>query len=166
MHHAEHYPAILAFLRDVGLRVHEAALPADTFLPGIRLVDGGLVVDPERLAWPGDLLHEAGHLAVLPPDVRAIAHDDLVDETTVPHAGEPEAMAWAWAAAMAIGLPPDVLLHEGGYHARSRDILQMYAFGIYPGLRGLCEAGLAEAHGFTPVTGDAVYPAMRRWLRG
>ena len=165
MEHAGHYRPIVDFLRDTGLPVAEAALPGDTFLPGIAIRDGGLIVDPDRLQWPGDLLHEAGHLAVLPPALRAQASDDLADEQDVPHAGETEAMAWAWAAVHAIGLPPEVLMHEGGYHGQAAAVLQMYAVGIVPGLRGLCETGMTAARGFTPEPVDIQYPQMLRWLR-
>lgn len=165
MHDADRYPAIVDFLRDIGLPVVETALPGDTFLPGIAIRDGGLIVDQDRLRWPGDLLHEAGHLAVLPPALRARASDDLADEQDVPHAGETEAMAWAWAAVHAIGLPPEVLMHEGGYHGQAAAVLQMYAVGIVPGLRGLCESGMTAARGFTPDPIDIQYPQMLRWLR-
>lgn len=165
MHDADRYRAIVDFLRDIGLPIAEATLPDDTFLPGIVIRDGGLIIDPDRLQWPGDLLHEAGHLAVLPPALRARASDDLAEEQDVAHAGEQEAMAWAWAAVQAIGLPPDVLMHEGGYHGQSAAVLQMYAFGIVPGLRGLCETGMTAARGFTPDPGDVQYPRMLRWLR-
>lgn len=165
MANASDHARILDFLRGIGLSITEAALPGDTFLPGIVIRDGGLVVDPDRLQWPGDLLHEAGHLSVLPPALRALASDDLADENDIPHAGEQEAMAWAWAAAQAIGLPPEVLMHEGGYHGQSATVLQMYAVGIVPGLRGLCESGMTAARGFTPEPGDVQYPRMLRWLR-
>ena len=165
MHHAEHYRPILDFLAGIGIAVIETPLPPDSFLPGIVIRNGGLQVDPDRLQWPGDLLHEAGHLAVLPPVLRTRASDDLADEQDVPHAGETEAMAWAWAAVHAIGLPPEVLMHEGGYHGQSAAVLQMYAVGIIPGLRGLCETGMAAARGFTPEPGDVQYPQMLRWLR-
>lgn len=165
MEHAGHYQPIVDFLRGIRLPVAEAALPGDTFLPGIAIRDGGLIVDPDRLRWPGDLLHEAGHLAVLPPALRAQASDDLADEHDVPHAGETEAMAWAWAAVHAIGLPPEVLMHEGGYHGQAAAVLQMYAVGIVPGLRGLCESGMTAARGFTLEPVDIQYPQMLRWLR-
>ncbi len=165
MHHAAQYRAIVDFIAGIGLPIAEAALPDGTFLPGIAIRDGGLVVDPAKLAWPGDLLHEAGHLAVLPTALRPTAHDDLVDEADVEHAGELEAMAWAWAAVVELGLPPEVLIHDGGYNGKSRDLLQMYAFGVYPGLQGLCAAGLTAAPGFAPEPLPVRYPQMLRWLR-
>jgi hypothetical protein len=170
MHHAEHYRRIFDFIADLGLSIREASLPSDTFLPGLALRAGGLIVDPQALQWPGDLLHEAGHLAVLPPALRAQADDDLGKLDTVEHAGEAEALAWAYAASVALALPTPVLVHEGGYLGNARGLLQMYAFGVYPGLRGLCAAGMAVSTGF-PTPGVAAgaalphYPRMLRWLR-
>lgn len=165
MHHAEHYSAIFAFLSGIGLPIAEVTLAADTFLPGIALRAGGLVVDPEKLTWPGDLLHEAGHLAVLPAALRSDAHDDQLNQEEAEHAGELEAMAWAYAAAVQLSLPMEVLIHDGGYNGKSRDLLQMYTFGVYPGLRGLCASGMTAAQGFTPDCGPVQYPQMLRWLR-
>ncbi len=71
---------IFDFIARIWLPIAEASLPTTTFLPGIMIRDGGLVVDPSQLKWPGDLLHEAGHLAVLPPALRALANDDLAEE--------------------------------------------------------------------------------------
>ena len=164
------YRAIFDFIAKIGLDIREASLPDDTFLPGIVLREGGLLVDPQKLRWPGDLLHEAGHLAVLPADVRPQAHDDAPEVEGIAHAGELEAMAWAYAAAVELGLPMERLIHEGGYRGKSRELLQMYAFGVYPGLRGLCESGMTAAPGFASgaddVGDDIRYPRMRHWLRG
>lgn len=186
MHDSPLYRQIFDFIAGLGLPIAETTLTDATFLPGIAIRDGGLLVDPARLRWPADLLHEAGHLAVLPPSLRAQAHDDLPghdDGDGHDHAGEQEALAWAWAAAMHLGLPPDALIHEGGYRGKSRELLQMYAFGVYPGLRGLCALGMTSAPGFvTPEferpelersgaaasdthTQSIRYPQMHRWLR-
>jgi hypothetical protein len=165
MHDAQFYRPIVDFLVRVGIAVVEAPLPDGTFLPGIVLREGGLMVDPEKLLWPGDLLHEAGHLAVLPAAARAAVDDALSAASDTDHSGELEALAWAYAAAVELGLPPSVLIHEGGYLGKSRDLLQMYAFGIYPGLQGLCEIGMTAAPGFTPDCGDLRYPRMLKWLR-
>lgn len=160
--------AILRFLRAIGLSVDEASLPDDTFLPGVAIQRGTLVVDRARLRWPGDVLHEAGHLAVLPAALRGLADGDA-PEQGVADGGEAEAMAWAWAANSALGLPPDVLLHEGGYQGRAAALVGMHAVGIVPGLRGLCSAGLARAEGFPGPLQDrgdiAPYPHLHHWLR-
>ncbi|WP_290886240.1 hypothetical protein [Arenimonas sp.] len=156
---------ILAFLRGIGLPVREAAVDDEAFLPGIRIEGGGLVFDRARLRWPGDLLHEAGHLAVLPPARRAAVSDDLPGHDDVPHAGETEATAWAYAATVAIGLDPAVLFHEGGYHGKSASLVMTYAMGVYPGAHGLVQAGMTASGTTAAQRGEATYPAMQKWLR-
>jgi hypothetical protein len=165
MQHQEWFHPIVDFLRSVGIDVLEGVLPGTTFLPGIAIRSGRLLVDAERLIWPGDLLHEAGHLAVLPAADRQLADDDRPNPADAEAGGELEAMAWAYAASVAIGLPLDVLIHDGGYLGNAAGLRQMYEVGIVPGLRGLCDAGLTEAQGFTPNPGPVRYPAMLHWLR-
>jgi hypothetical protein len=62
---------IIAFLDGVGVPVGRGEVAETSFLPGVRVQAGGLVVDPARLICPGDLLREAGHIAVTPADRRA-----------------------------------------------------------------------------------------------
>src|SRR5882757_4897405 len=59
------------FVRGLGIDVRAAALPQKTFLPGLDIQHGAIVVDEQRLAHPGDILHEAGHIAVSEPAARA-----------------------------------------------------------------------------------------------
>jgi len=61
---------IMDWLRKIGLSVRVAVIEGESFLPGVTLEPGGLIVDPERLIYPGDLLHEAGHLATMLPAER------------------------------------------------------------------------------------------------
>lgn len=165
MQHASFFRPIIDFITRIGIPISEGTLPPATFLPGIALRAGGIVVDPDTLVWPGDLLHEAGHLAVLPAALRGQAQDDAPNAAEAEHSGELEAMAWAYAASIELTLPGEVLIHEGGYNGKAGDLLQMYAFGVYPGLKGLCEAGMTAAPGFTPDCGPVRYPQMIRWLR-
>lgn len=156
---------ILAFLQTVGIRVREAELGDDAFLPGVRVAGGGLLFDRARLRWPGDLLHEAGHLAVLPSARRGTMSDDLAGHDDVPHAGETEATAWAYAAIVAIGLDPAVLFHEGGYHGKSASLVTTYSMGVYPGAHGLVQAGMTASGTAAVQRGETTYPGMQRWLR-
>ena len=69
---------ITAFLREIGIPVEAASLAhGETFLPGIRLERGALLVDDAKLAYPGDLLHEAGHVAMTPPELRSHLSGDV-----------------------------------------------------------------------------------------
>ena len=63
---------IVDWLREIGLTVRLAPLGAETFLPGVTMEPGGILVDPEQLLYSGDLLHEAGHLAIMVPARRVL----------------------------------------------------------------------------------------------
>jgi hypothetical protein len=140
------------FLESVGLSVRCEEIAEPTFLPGIAVRHGVLTFDPERLLYPGDLLHEAGHLAVLSPSERAIAHGLVGDNGAL----EMSAIAWSWAAALEIGLEPSVVFHPDGYKGGSDSIMENFRAGQYFGVPMLEFFGL---------TGRGEYPAMRRWLR-
>lgn len=159
---------IVDFLRGIGIDVDEATVPDDAFLPGIRIVAGRLLVDHTRLRWPGDLLHEAGHIATMPAHLRATLHDALDDASAhddVAFAGEAEATAWAWAARVHLGLPPDVLFHAGGYRGTSARLIATYSLGVYPGAHGLAQAGMTCVGAAATAAGVPPYPHMQRWLR-
>lgn len=146
---------IVAFLEEIGIGVvFEENDAATGFLPGLRVDRGRLLVDTATLEWPGDLLHEAGHLALVP----AAKRPTTTDEVEVPGVDmgqvEPAAMLWSYAAAMQIGLEPQQVFHGGGYAGKAAGLLRTYGYGVYPGLPVLVQLGLA----------DASYPRMLRWL--
>lgn len=156
---------IVAFLRAIGLEVVLGPIERETFLPGLRVERGGLHVDPERLEWPGDLLHEAGHLALAPPDVRS----GLTGDVSVPGMSmrdlESAVKPWSYAAALHIGIDPAVVFHEGGYHGYSEGILRTFGFGVYPGAPLLEAAGLTATGARAAGLGVPPFPHMLRWLR-
>ncbi|GAA4043962.1 hypothetical protein GCM10022409_32560 [Hymenobacter glaciei] len=148
------------FLAGIGLEVAEADLSAaDTFVPGIFIDHGRLLIDPPRLLYPGDLLHEAGHLAVTPAAERTLLSGNIMDGKPDQHGVDGEeivAMLWSYAACQAIGLPPEIVFHPTGYRGSSHWILDNFRQGIYPGLPLLVWMGLTTTEGF---------PRMTRWLR-
>ncbi|MCX7033083.1 MAG: hypothetical protein NT046_03815 [Arenimonas sp.] len=162
---AEPTGPIVEFLRGIGLVVREGEVPDDTFLPGVRIASGALVFDPQRLTWPGDLLHEAGHLAMTPAAARGALCDDLAGQEADAHAGEAEATAWAYAAIVALGLDASVLFHPGGYHGQSESLIATFGMGVYPGCRGLSESGMTLTGAAAREQGVPPYPHMQRWLR-
>src|SRR6218665_1336524 len=90
---------ILAFLDEIGIPVSQGTTRADSFLPGIEIRDGGLVIDPAQHFYPGDLLHEAGHIACTDPANRPTLCNVESDPGE-----EMAAIAWSYAAARAIGI--------------------------------------------------------------
>lgn len=185
MIHAGALAPIETFLSRIGLPVMRAALSDDSFLPGVAVRQGGLVIDPDRLGSPGDVLHEAGHLAVTPSRLRArldgnidacaaalIADPDLkVTATEADQIArtEPQAIAWSYAAALAAGVSPECVFWSGGYggqHGGAPHLVMMQvAQGFFPGIQGLVRTGLCSA---PPPFGDpadlAPFPQMKAWL--
>jgi hypothetical protein len=153
--------AILAFLREVGLEPREGSVPEHGAVPGVRIEAGGLVVDRQRLRHPGDLLHEAGHLAVMPPERRPLVRGRLEPDP----AEEMMAIAWSYAAALHLGLDLAVLFHDEGYRGAGASLRENFAAGRFLGVPMLQWVGMsyeprqALAHGVAP------YPHMVRWLR-
>jgi hypothetical protein len=160
-----HVESIVAFLRQAGIAVHEGDVGETSFLPGLMVARGEITFDPARLTWPGDLLHEAGHIAVTPPARRCHLPESLDGHPIDADGGEVEATAWAYAASVALGLPPAVLFHDGGYHGQSAALVMTYAMGVYPGCRGLADAGMTLVGDQARRAGVPPYPHMVRWLR-
>lgn len=140
---------IVGFLREIGLSVEERALTGETFLPGVTIARGGIVYDPEALIYPGDLLHEAGHLAVVPSGERA----ELMANVGPDGGQEMAAIAWSYAACVYLGLPVDVLFHPDGYKGASGWLTEHFTGGGELGIPILKWRGLTES-----------YPTMTKWL--
>lgn len=150
---------ILNFFDEIGLPYHFTVLHGKTFLPGMKIHDGALLIDLEKLQHPGDLLHEAGHIAVTPKTAR----DNLAgDMKNAGHQGGDEmaAIAWSWAALKHLDLPPEIVFHAEGYRGGSASLIEAFTSGGgfgYPLLYAwsMCEK-IGQPDGF---------PTMRRWLR-
>lgn len=157
---------IAAFLEGVGIAVSAADLGGEeTFLPGIRLDAGTLVVDEARLEHPGDLLHEAGHIALVP----AVQRHLLTGEAAVPglDPGELEraAVPWSYAAALAAGVDPAEVFHPAGYRGHAAGLLATFSLGVYPAAALLEAMGLTATGPRAAALGVDPYPHMLRWLR-
>ncbi len=156
---------IVDFIASIGLEVRKETLADDTFLPGIRIVDGAIVVDEGRLAYPGDLLHEAAHLAVVPADIRAGLTDNVRESHPEQDSGEAESLAWSYAAALAAGIDPQVVFHPRGYKGRSAGLLMNFQMGVPIGVSPLAEVGMTASPARALEQGVAPFPHMSRWLR-
>lgn len=155
---------ILPFLAEIGIAVREEPLPPQTFVPGIRIDAGALVIDREKLSYPGDLLHEAGHIAVVPPAQRRALTDNLqTDDYQADLGNEIAAIAWSYAAARHIDLDPAIVFHPHGYRGASAAYLENFAAGRYVGVPLLNWFGMALER--DDGSGRAVYPRMIHWLR-
>ncbi|WP_144394759.1 hypothetical protein [Pleionea sediminis] len=157
--HNDTFDKILSFLKKVDIDFSLCSISETTFLPGMKIENGALLIDTERLEHSGDILHEAGHIAISTEEQRFSISGDAKD---FGHSASDEmaAIAWSWAAIVHINLPPDVVFHPDGYKGGSNSIINAFQNGHgfgYPMLYSwyMCELP-TQPNGF---------PKMLSWLR-
>lgn len=152
---------IVPFLESIGIPVLVEPVPADSLLPGATVRGDTLVFDPETLPYPGDLLHEAGHIAVSDPATRATQAE------VSSHPGEEmAAMAWSYAAAVALEIDPTHVFHTEGYHGGGKSYLESYTKGgVGIGVPMLQYFGMSAEPHQAEALGLPPFPTMARWLR-
>jgi hypothetical protein len=151
---------IIEFLTGIGLPIRLGNSGEHCFVPGIAVEAGALVIEPEKLLYPGDLLHEAGHLAMMDPVRRAATNGDAGGDG----GEEMGAIAWSYAAALHIEIDASVVFHSSGYRGASASILENFAAGRYIGVPMLQWKGLAVDDRRGRELGVEPYPHMLRWL--
>jgi hypothetical protein len=152
---------ITAFLDEIGLSVEPGNFTEDTFLPGIKIRNGKILINEAALSYPGDILHEAGHLAVVPAGERASLNDNVGGNG----GDEMAAIAWSWAAALHLSIPLEVVFHEGGYRGGSQAIIENFSVGQYFGVPILEWVGMTYDKARARELGVAPFPRMVKWLR-
>jgi hypothetical protein len=153
---------IVDFVTSIGLEVVKRPIDQKTFLPGLLLENGQIIVDCDRLLYPGDILHEAGHLAAYGPETRKTISDPLPEYMS--GGFEMMALAWSYAACVYLGLDPSVVFHSGGYKGEGDHLQQVFAGGSYIGLPMLQYRGLAYDKKIAAENNALPYPNMIRWL--
>ncbi|QJE73771.1 hypothetical protein HHL28_12305 [Aerophototrophica crusticola] len=190
MYHAEALPTMIDFLRGIGMAVEVGAEgAADGFLPGINIHGGVIHVDPETLVGSGDLLHEAGHIAIVPRRFWPRLNKDLHADMLAAFAAEPGptpdpaiaeatsndevmAQAWSYAAALAMGVSPESIFFPGSYrvgpYEGTHPMLAWLERGTHLGPLALARAGMAgypALFSFMGHNGLAPFPTMARWVQ-
>jgi len=152
---------IVAFLRAIGLEIQLAPVEEATTLPGIKVEQGVLIFDPAKLKFPGDLLHEAGHLAIKTPAERQQASSDMGSDP----AEEMMAIAWSYAAIMHLQLPAEVVFHPEGYRGGSQSLIENFSAGRFLAVPMLQWIGMTYDDKRAKEVGAVPYPRMIKWLR-
>src|SRR5215471_6667226 len=82
---------LTTFVRSVAIEVKACTIDWKTLFPGLEIDRGVVLIDEDRLIHPGNILHEAGHIAVHDPARRR-------DRPFQPGKGEElAALAWSYA---------------------------------------------------------------------
>jgi hypothetical protein len=158
---------IIDFVRGVGIELEERTINEQSFLPGILINNGKMYIDREKLLYPGDILHEAGHLAVMLPEYRAKAGNNVGEDKSQDTAQSEEmmAIAWSYAALVHLGLAPEVVFHADGYRGASPWFIERYTSGEYMALPLLQWTGMAYDGERAQQHNTLPYPYMQKWLR-
>ncbi len=158
---------IVAFINEIGIETKYIQIDEPTFLPGILINAGVIYIDTEKLLHPGDLLHEAGHVAVMTMEDRKKAIGNVGETKSQSEAGGEElaAIAWSYAALTHLELAPEIVFHPHGYKGASDWYIQQYTGGTHIALPYLQWLGLCYDEKQAAIQQTKPYPYMIKWLR-
>lgn len=178
-----HAEKVFGFVAGIGLPI-QIVHGAVGFIEHVLIADGGLHVDPR--ASPSAILHEAGHLAVMPAcyrhylngDVGEGVHRMFRDMDELEHApdsplmraalqaGDPEATAWAFAAGLSLGLPIELIILDHEYGGEGEAIRIALSAKSYLGIHGIAHAGFCVVRA-NPYSSHSLpaYPELSYWLQ-
>lgn len=157
---------IIHFLRSINIAVAFGEFPKEKeFLPGICICKTGLLINMATLKYPGDLLHEAGHIAVALPAKRTMFDGALSTGTDEDAGEEMMAIAWSYAAAIHLGIDPRIVFHSDGYKGGGDSIVDNFLAGRFIGVSLLQWVGLTYEPRNAAENNTAPYPHMIKWIR-
>ena len=156
---------ITAFLEEIGINTIEKELSNDTFLPGLALSNEGILIDFSKLLYPGDILHEAGHIAVTSFEDRMKIGTEEMPKDWPTQGDEIGAMLWSFAAAHHLEIPLEVVFHPNGYKGSSNWLIDSYNENNFIGLPLLEWFGLTFSKEKALENDKKPFPHMIKWLR-
>lgn len=147
---------ITQFLHSININVVEKELPKDCFLPGLSILGNTVLIDPKQLKYPGDILHEAGHIAVTENTLRPLIGTKEMEVTWPTEGEEIAAILWSFSACTHLQLPLEIVFHPEGYKGSSKWLMDRFTNKNYIGLPLLEWMGLCTKKEF---------PRMKKWVR-
>ena len=162
--HAAFLNKCIPFLESIGIPILFGPITQPSFLPGLLIENGAIIIDKSQLAHPGDLLHEAGHIAVTPANKRSLLNPQSILNSDQRDTEEMMAIAWSYAAAVHLDIDAHLVFHPDGYHGGGASIVENFQAGRYFGTPMLqwCKMTIEPQHA-SP--GQASYPTMLKWMR-
>lgn len=154
----------ISFLQEIGIETKFEKLDEACFLPGLSIRNGSIIIDQEALSYPGDILHEAGHIAVVPAAERHTLTASTIEKREQREAEEMMAIAWSYAACMHLGLDPYVVFHDEGYRGGGSYIADNFNNKNYFGLPMLQWKGMALDEKNAVLQNLPAYPQMLTWV--
>lgn len=162
MKNEKYLQKIIEFINQIGIRCEEGIVDQNTFLPGLDIENGVIIYDSLMLENCGDLLHDAGHLAVLKKKDRNSSQNAQVMGDLNDDQAEKAAIAWSWAALQELDIPPAVVFHSDGYRGGSELLIDKFEQKNYIGVDTLERLGMTTEK---QSLGSITFPEMNSWLR-
>ncbi|MES2795550.1 MAG: hypothetical protein V4683_06280 [Bacteroidota bacterium] len=153
------------FLIKIGIPVRFESLDKPTFLPGLFIDKGTIILDLEKLKYPGDLLHEAGHIAIVPAAERLSISEADIALRKDRESEEMMAIAWSYAVCVEIDINPSFIFHDEGYNKGGSSIAANFKEERYFGVPMLQWVGMALEKSQALILDKPAYPKMLQWLR-
>lgn len=149
----------------VGIETSFRKIGNKSFLPGLLINKGTIIIDIDALTHPGDILHEAGHIAIVPAIERLnLSEKDIVKRKNR-EGEEIMAIAWSYAACMHLSIDPFFVFHEAGYRGGRDFITDSCRDKNYIGLSMLENIGMTVNDKKAKRSNQLAYPHMIKWLR-
>jgi hypothetical protein len=147
---------IINFLKSININVVEKELPNDTFLPGLSILGNSILMDVNQLKYPGDLLHEAGHITTTEESKRPFIVTSKMDSNWPSDGDEIATIIWSYAACHYLKLDLTIVFQPNGYKNDATWLIEQFSNKNYIGLPLLEWISLCNKQDF---------PTMKKWLR-
>lgn len=178
-----HRNRLIKKLNEIGIKVIICNKIQCGFLSeNIVIKKGALHINSDALI--SEILHEAGHLAILPLEYRKQASGDVSkvlrkmlseveswsdENKKYLQCGDCEATAWGFAFGKHCGIPEKYIINAKNSDAYEGDgavILSMLKARCYFGINGLSRAGwCATNRMFSSYSGLPLYPELKFWIQ-
>lgn len=153
----------ILFLNSIGIETRYEKLDEFCFLPGLSIRNGTIIIDMDALKYPGDILHEAGHVAVVTAAERKNLSTAGVEKREHRDAEEMMAIAWSYAACIHLDIDPKFALHDFGYGGGGSHYANCFNNKQYFGLPMLQWKGMTADEKNAVSMNVKPYPHMLKW---
>lgn len=154
----------IMFLHEIGIETKFEKLDEACFLPGLSIRNGTIIIDREALSYPGDILHEAGHIAVVPAAERSALNATAIEKRPMRESEEMMAIAWSYAACLHLQIDPYFVFHDDGYKGGGSYIADCFNQKQYFGLPMLQWMGMTLDDKNGALQNLPPYPCMLKWM--
>lgn len=163
---------VIDFIEGIGIKVIITDNLNNPFIDDVQIVNGDIHI--KQTTQVSNILHEAGHLAIIPANLRNLANGDLDEcfesifkltshldpehpiQRALIQCSDTEATAWAWALGKNLGIPEELIIRDEDYEGEGGSIRLMLKSKCYFGINGLAASGMTSINDF---------PKMKVWTQ-